>query len=200
MAKKKIGEIYNKPIVIGDKNLMNNNEIHVDELGGGMEDDILYIIDMYHNMYEYNLTKKLYSHATQGEYIKADNVPFDSDQNIKNDLMCTLRNIIEGIDNYTLVAHAITKFKPYYMSSLGGFISDIKIKFGANINNEGYKVYEGFISFTEPFCGSLNILFEYEDDGILKPPPSPYAGDISNINILEITDSKGVTTVFETEE
>lgn len=32
MAKKKIGEIYNKPIVIGDKNLMNGNEIHVDDL------------------------------------------------------------------------------------------------------------------------------------------------------------------------
>jgi hypothetical protein len=199
MAKKKIGEIYNKPIVIGDKNLMNNNEIHVDELGGGMEDDILYIIDEYHDMYEYNLTKKLYSHATQGEYIKADNVPYDSDQNAKTDLMYKLRSIIEGIDNYALVAHAITKFKPYY-SYLGGFISDIKIKFGANINKEEYKVYEGFISFTDPYLGSLNILFEYGDDGILKPPPTPSYGGISNINILEITDSKGVTTVFETEE
>lgn len=34
MAKKKIGEIYNKPIVIGDKNLMNDNEIHIDDLQG----------------------------------------------------------------------------------------------------------------------------------------------------------------------
>jgi hypothetical protein len=36
--KKKIGEIYNKPIVIGDKNLVNKNEIHKDDLsaeGGG---------------------------------------------------------------------------------------------------------------------------------------------------------------------
>ena len=33
MAKKKIGEIYDKPIVIGDKNLVTQNEIHVDELG-----------------------------------------------------------------------------------------------------------------------------------------------------------------------
>jgi hypothetical protein len=38
--KKKIGEIYNIPIIIGDKNLKTKNEIHVDELsnvqsGGG---------------------------------------------------------------------------------------------------------------------------------------------------------------------
>jgi hypothetical protein len=32
--KKKIGEIYDKPIVIGDKNLVTENEIHVDQLGG----------------------------------------------------------------------------------------------------------------------------------------------------------------------
>lgn len=30
--KKKIGEIYNKPIVVGNKNEINKNEIHVDEL------------------------------------------------------------------------------------------------------------------------------------------------------------------------
>lgn len=30
--KKKIGEIYNIPIIIGDKNLKTKNEIHVDEL------------------------------------------------------------------------------------------------------------------------------------------------------------------------
>lgn len=33
--KKKIGEIYNKPIVIGDKNLMTKNEVHKDEISGG---------------------------------------------------------------------------------------------------------------------------------------------------------------------
>lgn len=37
--KRKIGEIYNKPIVIGDKNLVTRNEIHESELnastGGG---------------------------------------------------------------------------------------------------------------------------------------------------------------------
>lgn len=38
--KKKIGEIYNTPIVVGDKNLKTKNEIHIDELnntqsGGG---------------------------------------------------------------------------------------------------------------------------------------------------------------------
>ena len=30
--KRKVGEIYNIPIVIGDKNLKTKNEIHVDEL------------------------------------------------------------------------------------------------------------------------------------------------------------------------
>lgn len=30
--KKKIGEIYNKPIVVGDKNLVKNNEIHISQL------------------------------------------------------------------------------------------------------------------------------------------------------------------------
>ena len=33
--KKKIGEIYNKPIVIGDKNLVTKNEIHESTLKGG---------------------------------------------------------------------------------------------------------------------------------------------------------------------
>lgn len=33
--KTKIGEIYNKPIVKGDINLVTKNEIHIDELGGG---------------------------------------------------------------------------------------------------------------------------------------------------------------------
>lgn len=33
--KKKIGEIYNKPIVVGNKNEITKNEIHIDELSGG---------------------------------------------------------------------------------------------------------------------------------------------------------------------
>jgi hypothetical protein len=33
--KKKIGEIYNKPIVTGDKNLVTKNEIHESQLSGG---------------------------------------------------------------------------------------------------------------------------------------------------------------------
>lgn len=33
--KKKIGEIYNKPIVTGDKNLVTKNEIHESTLNGG---------------------------------------------------------------------------------------------------------------------------------------------------------------------
>jgi hypothetical protein len=32
--KKKIGEIYNKPIVIGNKNEITKNEVHIDNLGG----------------------------------------------------------------------------------------------------------------------------------------------------------------------
>lgn len=35
MGKRKIGEIYNKPIVEGDKNLVTNNEIHKSELSEG---------------------------------------------------------------------------------------------------------------------------------------------------------------------
>jgi hypothetical protein len=33
--KKKIGEIYNTPVVIGNKNEVTKNEIHIDELSGG---------------------------------------------------------------------------------------------------------------------------------------------------------------------
>jgi hypothetical protein len=39
MGKIKIGEIYNKPIVIGDKNLVTRNEIHESELSGGTNQD-----------------------------------------------------------------------------------------------------------------------------------------------------------------
>lgn len=35
MSKRKIGEIYNKPIVTGDKNLVTKNEIHESTLKGG---------------------------------------------------------------------------------------------------------------------------------------------------------------------
>lgn len=35
MGKRKIGEIYNKPIVTGDKNLVTKNEIHESTLKGG---------------------------------------------------------------------------------------------------------------------------------------------------------------------
>ena len=37
MAKKKIGEINNKPIVIGDKNLVTKNETHISELNRGSD-------------------------------------------------------------------------------------------------------------------------------------------------------------------
>jgi hypothetical protein len=33
--KKKIGELYNKPIIIGNKNEVTKNEVHIDELSGG---------------------------------------------------------------------------------------------------------------------------------------------------------------------
>ena len=35
--KTRIGEIYNKPIVIGNKNEVTKNEVHIDELRGGGE-------------------------------------------------------------------------------------------------------------------------------------------------------------------
>ena len=40
--KKKIGEIYDKPIVIGNKNEVTKNEVHVDQLGGESFDDGIY--------------------------------------------------------------------------------------------------------------------------------------------------------------
>lgn len=39
MAKIKIGELYNKPIVVGNKNEVTKNEIHVDELNGGNSEE-----------------------------------------------------------------------------------------------------------------------------------------------------------------
>lgn len=48
MSKRKIGEIYNKPIIEGDINLKTPNEIHKSELvGGGVgegEEDVLYLV------------------------------------------------------------------------------------------------------------------------------------------------------------
>lgn len=35
--KRKIGELYNKPVVIGDKNLVTKNETHISELQGSNE-------------------------------------------------------------------------------------------------------------------------------------------------------------------
>lgn len=39
MSKIKIGELYNKPIVIGDKNIVTNNEIHKSNLNGCVENN-----------------------------------------------------------------------------------------------------------------------------------------------------------------
>jgi hypothetical protein len=36
--KKKIGELYNKPIVIGNKNEVTKNEVHIDELSSNSEE------------------------------------------------------------------------------------------------------------------------------------------------------------------
>lgn len=49
--KKKIGELYDKPIVIGNKNEVEKHEIHIDELnaGGGAvsADDVLWLTSIY---------------------------------------------------------------------------------------------------------------------------------------------------------
>lgn len=42
--KRKIGKIYNKPIVEGNKNLVTKNEVHKSELsGGGNKSNLIYI-------------------------------------------------------------------------------------------------------------------------------------------------------------
>lgn len=56
--KKKIGEIYDKPIVIGDKNLVTENEIHVDELGGKINEN---------NNTDFNVLKYTYDMNLLGE-------------------------------------------------------------------------------------------------------------------------------------
>jgi len=62
--KRKIGEIYNKPIVEGDKNLVTKNEVHKSELSGGegqensMGDDILWYANLYLGYPTVNLTKE----------------------------------------------------------------------------------------------------------------------------------------------
>lgn len=49
--KRKIGELYNKPVVIGDKNLVTKNETHISELqgsnegGGGGAKEYYYLFD-----------------------------------------------------------------------------------------------------------------------------------------------------------
>lgn len=69
MAKKKIGEIYDKPIVIGDKNLVTENEIHVDELGGSNADiEIESIIGFYNGYSSMQITFYL----ENGERIDGD--------------------------------------------------------------------------------------------------------------------------------
>lgn len=62
--KRKVGEIYNIPIIIGDKNLKTKNEIHVDELsnnsGGGnklnyssnSQDDLALLFNKLHYLVE----------------------------------------------------------------------------------------------------------------------------------------------------
>lgn len=60
MGKIKIGEIYNKPIVEGDKNLVNKNEIHKSELqGNGGSDTSGALLKFYKVKNEYNKNEEL---------------------------------------------------------------------------------------------------------------------------------------------
>ena len=41
MSKRKIGEIYNRPIVIGDKNLLTKNETHLSDIASILMEEVL---------------------------------------------------------------------------------------------------------------------------------------------------------------
>lgn len=72
MAKRKIGELYNKPIVEGDKNLVKDYEIHVDELSGGGS-DWLYLDASQKNYKNFKDCGWLFHIVTVGEGI-VDNI------------------------------------------------------------------------------------------------------------------------------
>lgn len=96
MAKKKIGEIYNKPIVIGDKNLVEDYEIHIDDLGVNSDEsdeivssDFFYfftgtyenensciLIDFDKQKFYYGGEDSNYSEISEIEFISSDTISF----------------------------------------------------------------------------------------------------------------------------
>lgn len=125
--KKKIGEIYDKPIVIGDKNLVTENEIHVDELGGNgggdITDDIIWNLNLYTGYPCYNLTKETYTTFEKGP------LPLD-------DYKSSLASMINSIVRYGSSEVAIAYLKPpQYASALWKSHMPSRIKIKGNVKN-----------------------------------------------------------------
>lgn len=80
--KKKIGEIYNKPIVTGDKNLVTKNEIHESTLKGGTVDSGSSDVEYF--KIDYNYTFEGYTIPKEGLHrMVKDMIPFIALVNFK---------------------------------------------------------------------------------------------------------------------
>ena len=76
--KRKIGTIYNKPIVTGDKNLVTKNEIHESTLKGGGTVENSDLNSYLDNVYDYYCTNKIIGLSEDGK----GNLPY-SDLNVE---------------------------------------------------------------------------------------------------------------------
>ena len=113
--KKKIGEIYNKPIVVGNKNEVTKNEIHVGELQGGEKRNFKYyrIAEEYRGYVVYASEIKINGEIMQPCYvfvseddptsvlIKAEEAKFDPDVFVSYDVeeKTTVNELLTGFIN-----------------------------------------------------------------------------------------------------
>lgn len=107
--KKKIGEIYNKPIVTGDKNLVTKNEIHESTLKGGTIDSGSSDVEYYKFNHPINIGDDTYNDVDQYALLVAS----------------TIKGIDRGsmisIISYAMHLQYIQSNNPFTLNTISGF-------------------------------------------------------------------------------
>lgn len=131
MAKKKIGEIYDKPIVIGDKNLVTENEIHVDELGRSNADiEIESIIGFYNGYSSMQITFYLENgEIIDGDYIgvnavSPNNIEISGSQQTEQAYVVPVSGCYEIYKDGVKLEGVIKKIYDYHVPQLAYFVNE----------------------------------------------------------------------------
>lgn len=139
--KRKIGEIYNKPIVEGDINLKTPNEIHKSELGGGRTQDGSKFKPRYFSI-DFNITDEGWKYLLS---VDVDN--FIRDSNLAFTIGSTYK-LIDVKDNLVYIGAypfmSLDGDRKFYFSYTPLYL-DERSSGALNINKYGFLEFEDII-------------------------------------------------------